>query len=146
MNVFELPAYYESNGVVAWRNSFMHREHKYSYVQYIIKTPTGEFILEAKRYANLLKFEKPLEALGFETFEALANHVVMHGEKGLLYGTYVLLGEKITVVLDPIVGENFDFVFIAGDEELMLSAPPKSKTKGFFGLLRFLHEVWKKEV
>ena len=143
MNVFELPAYYEGDNIVAWRNSFMYRKFNYPYIQYIIKTPTGEFVLEARKYTNLLKFEKPLEALGFETFEALANHVALHGKKGLLYGSYVLPSKEITVILDPVMGESVNFVLLVGGEELMLSASPHSKIREFFGLLRFLHKIWK---
>ena len=143
MNVFELPAYYEGDNIVAWRNSFMYRKFNYPYIQYIIKTPTGEFVLEARKYTNLLKFEKPLEALGFETFEALANHVALHGKKGLLYGTYVLPSKEIAVILDPVVGESLGFTFLVEGEELMLSAPPKAEIRRLFGLLRFLHRAWK---
>ena len=144
MNVFELPACYENNNIVAWRNSFMHRKFHYPYIQYVIKTPTGEFIFETKKNTDLLKFEEPLEALRFETFEALANHVALHGKKGLLYGSYVLPSKEITVILDPVMGESLNFVLLVGGEELTLSAPPQAKIRGFFGLLRFLHRTWKK--
>ena len=143
MNAFELPPHYEGDNMIAWRNSFVHRKFNYPYIQYIIKTPTAEFVLEAKRNTDLLKFESSLEALRFETFEALANHVALHGKKGLLYSSYVLPGKKITVILDPVIGESLNFVLLVGGEELMLSAPPQAKIRGFFGLLRFLHKIWK---
>jgi len=143
MNVFELPPHYEGDNMIAWRNSFVHRKFNYPYIQYIIKTPTAEFVLEAKRHTNLFKFEKPLEALGFETFEALANHVALHGKKGLLYGTYMLPGKEIVIVLDPVVEENLNFVFVVKGQDLSLSTPPQAKIKEFFGLLRFLHKIWK---
>ena len=143
MNVFELPTCYEGGNIVAWRNSFMHRKFHYPYIQYVIKTPTGEFILETKRNTDLLKFEGLLEALRVETFEALANHVALHGKEGLLYGSYVLPSKKITVILDPVMSESLNFVFLVKGEELMLSAPPHSKIREFFGLLRFLHKIWK---
>ncbi len=143
MNVFELPACYEGSNIVAWRNSFMHRKFHYPYIQYVIKTPMGEFVLETKRNTDLLKFEGLLEALRFETFEALANHVALHGKKGLLYGSYVLPSKEITVILDPVMGESVNFVLLVGGEELMLSASPHSKIREFFGLLRFLHRTWK---
>ena len=143
MNVFELPPHYENNNIVAWRNSFMHREFHYPYVQYVIKTPTAEFVFETRKHTNLLKFEGLLEALRFETFEALANHVALHGKKGLLYDSYVLPSKEITVILDPVMGESLNFVLLVGGEELMLSTPPQVKIMEFFGLLRFLHKIWK---
>jgi len=144
MNVFELPSYYEDDKLVAWRNSFMHRELRYPYVQYIIKARSGNFIIEARRNTDLLKFEEPLKELhekGVRTFWDLTMHVVAHGKKGVLGSTYVLGLGRFVVAVDPVLdSNNLDFVFATGREELLLTAPAEARLWEPFW---FLKRIWK---
>jgi len=145
MNVFELPPHYENNNIVAWRNSFMHREFHYPYVQYVIKSHLGNFIIEARRNTDLLEFEGPLKRLHNElnvrTFWDLAMHVVTHGKKDVLEGTYVLSLGEFVVAIDPVLdSKSLDFVFATGREELLLTAPAEARLWEPFW---FLKRIWK---
>ena len=139
-NVNELPAYYEDEKVIAWRNSWAHRAMGYPYIQYIIRLPTGDVTLEARKKTDLEKFNKLFYELykkeHVRTFWSLAKTVMTRGERGLLEGTYIDWMEDAVLVLDPMVGKNLDFIIRIGRDELWLTVPRDLRLWEVFYLLK----------
>jgi len=138
MNIFDLPAYVETDELFAYRDSFAHRYYKVPYINYYVYTRRASFEFAAKWNTDLLAFEKPLKRLGAETFNDLAELIASKGYAGVFRGCYVLEKGEFTAILELVENGKLSFTFVLSSDELMLSVTPSATISEFFYLLRRL--------
>jgi len=137
MRLAELPAYYERNNLVAWRNSFANRVWGWPYIIYTVKYGNFTYVLEAKANVDIDPLLKILGNLG-ETMEDITLLIVTSGSKGDLTGTYFYKKDNACVVVDPVVGDRCNIMVVQGDDVLMISAEAKAKVGLVYRLLKQL--------